>query len=97
MNGPFGVWRVSVAGLKFRDPENAIWLSAPRPIGREAENRRRGKGEKVARGEEKARIMEWEVGVMVMRGLTAVTISGDAKKFTVHQLSIPEAGTGGAY
>ena len=25
LNGPFGVWRVSVAGLKFRDPENAIW------------------------------------------------------------------------
>jgi hypothetical protein len=25
LNGPLGVWRVSVAGLKFRDPENAIW------------------------------------------------------------------------
>jgi len=24
LNGPFGVWIVSVAGLKFRDPENAI-------------------------------------------------------------------------
>jgi hypothetical protein len=37
LNGPFGVWRVSVAGLKFRDPENAIYLSAAvgvRPIGR---------------------------------------------------------------
>jgi len=31
LNGPFGVWRVSVAGLKFRDPENAIWLSASSP------------------------------------------------------------------
>jgi len=26
LNGPLGVWRVSVAGLKLRSPENAIWL-----------------------------------------------------------------------
>jgi len=33
LNGPFGVWRVSVAGLKFRDPENAIWLSVAGRLG----------------------------------------------------------------
>jgi len=44
-------------------------------------------GEKIARGEEKAKSGAVEMWVMVM-GLTAVTISGEAKKFTTYQLTI---------
>jgi hypothetical protein len=53
--------------------------------------------EEVGRAMRKAEFRSSEESGTGIGGLTAVTISGDAKKFTIHQLSVRAGGTGRAY